>query len=192
MGCFNPTVESVLHFHTTEAYLSHGYSQGVHPTTHPLTQLTQQYQQLRNSPFSNTLSNADDLPCDRNDATFYSASYPSGELELYPLVEPLPDGWYVIEWPGHAVSSPSDLQAAIIHGKYLCDFLFGWLTHSSQNQWLRPLLKPPHRRLQPPIIRGRASTNGSGRTLPLWLFVLWRSLNRPSGFGYIYWSTHPS
>ena len=80
---------------------------------------------------------------DRNDATFYSASYPSGELELYPFMEPLPDSWCVIEWPGHAVISPSDLQAALIHGKHLGDFLFGWLTHGSQNQWLRPLLKPP-------------------------------------------------
>lgn len=68
---------------------------------------------------------------DSNDATFYSASYPSGELELYQFVDPLPDGWYVIEWPGHAVRSQSDLQAAVIHGKYFGNLLFEWLTRES-------------------------------------------------------------
>ena len=59
---------------------------------------------------------------DANDTSFHSASSASGELELYPFVEPLPDGWCVVEWPG----PPTDLPDTVSHGEYLSNSFIEW------------------------------------------------------------------
>lgn len=57
-----------------------------------------------------------------DDASFYSGSFASGKLELYPFVEPLPDGWCAVEWSG----PPINFQATVSHGKYLSNSFIEW------------------------------------------------------------------
>lgn len=109
-------------FHTSGVCLSHGYLKGGHfphllSAIYPATTAISLFTLLK-TPYRILMSCLGDA----NDTNFYSASSASGELELYPFTEPLPDGWCAVEWP----SPPTNPQATVSHGKYLGNSFIEW------------------------------------------------------------------